>query len=126
MYKEYVDDAVKDHDTFYCSIPLIHEIDIKYNRLKYIEDNGNVGDCENMEMVDHLYHYNRLISIQASILSTPKLHLLFKFMGCETFFSRNLLMKGSLLLFKFALNNWKRVDFMHIAPLLALCGELRS
>jgi len=44
-------------------MPLIQEIDIKHNRLKYIENSADVS--EDIEMMDHrdLYHYNRLISI---------------------------------------------------------------
>jgi hypothetical protein len=63
MYKEHVAEALEDHDNFYHYMPLIHEIDINYNRLKYIEDSAGV--CEDIEMIDRrdLYHYNRLISI---------------------------------------------------------------
>jgi hypothetical protein len=63
MHKEHVDKALEDHDSFYRSKPLIHEIDIKDNRLKYIENSA--GACEHIEIMNRrdLYHYNRLISI---------------------------------------------------------------
>ncbi len=63
MYNEHVAKALEDHDKFYRYMPLIHEIDIKHNLLKYIEDSA--GACEDIEMIDRrdLYHYNRLISI---------------------------------------------------------------
>ncbi len=68
-YKEYVDDLLEDHDILSRSMTLIHEIYIKYNRLKDIRNSTDVD--ENMEMIYHpvLYHYSRLISIQLVILS---------------------------------------------------------